>query len=64
MQQQQQQQQQEKQIKKKKCRGNRKKQRYRRQLYAKGLNSEEVGKLVEEKFGALQPSKQQQQNHV
>jgi hypothetical protein len=35
--------------KKKKCRGDRKMQRLRRQLYAKGLDSVEVAKLVEEK---------------
>lgn len=56
-------QQQEKQAKKKKCRGNRKKQRYRRQLYAKGFNSEEVDKLVGEKFSTLQLP-EQQQNYV
>ncbi|CAF1491381.1 unnamed protein product [Rotaria sordida] len=35
---------------KKKCRGDRKKQRYRRQLHNQGLNSATVAKLVEKKF--------------
>ncbi|CAF3866507.1 unnamed protein product [Rotaria sp. Silwood1] len=42
---------------KKKCRGDRKRQRYRRQLHNKGLDPAEVAKLVEEKF----PSEIQQQ---
>ena len=46
------------QMKKKKCRGNRKKQRYRRQLYNQGLDSVAVEKLVKEKF----PSETQQQH--
>lgn len=37
-------------TRKKKCRGNRKKQRYRRQLYLKGLETDAVEKLVQEKF--------------
>ncbi|CAF3822040.1 unnamed protein product [Rotaria sp. Silwood1] len=41
---------QENQIGKKKCRGNRKKQRYRRQLYNQGFDSDTVAKLVQEKF--------------
>lgn len=36
--------------KKKKCRGNRQKQRYRRQLYNKGLDTEQVTALVNERF--------------
>ncbi|CAF4177913.1 unnamed protein product, partial [Rotaria sordida] len=45
------------QMKKKKCRGNRKRQRYRRQLYNQGFDSDTVAKLVEEKF---HPQVQQQ----
>ncbi|CAF1349932.1 unnamed protein product [Adineta steineri] len=52
--------QQQQQEKKKKCRGNRKIQRYRRQLYGQGLDSETVNKLVEER---LHISQQQQQQH-
>ncbi|CAF3937208.1 unnamed protein product [Adineta steineri] len=55
-------QQQQQQQKKKKCRGNRKIQRYRKQLYAQGLDSETVNKLIEEKLhNSEQP--QRQQNH-
>ncbi|CAF5047696.1 unnamed protein product, partial [Rotaria sp. Silwood1] len=50
---------QENQMRKKKCRGNRKKQRYRRQLYNQGFDSDTVAKLVQEKF---HPQVQQQQN--
>jgi len=49
-------------MKKKKCRGNRKIQRYRRQLYAQGLDSEVVAKLVAKKLH-LQQQQQEQQNH-
>ncbi|CAF1501088.1 unnamed protein product [Rotaria sordida] len=52
-----QQQVQQNQMKKKKCRGNRKRQRYRRQLYNQGFDSDTVAKLVEEKF---HPQVQQQ----
>ena len=45
--------------KKTKCRGNRKIQRYRRQLYAKGLDSKTVNELVEERLHY-----QQQQQEV
>jgi SOS response regulatory protein OraA/RecX len=62
-QQQQQQQQLENKTKRKKCRGNRKKQRYRRQLYDQGLSSEEVEKLVEEKFPSDIQQQQQLQVH-
>ncbi|CAF4557491.1 unnamed protein product [Rotaria sp. Silwood2] len=48
----------EKKTKKKKCRGNRKKQRYRRQLYKQGFDSHTVEKRVQEKFHP-----QQQQQH-
>lgn len=42
---------------KKKCRGNRQKQRYRRQLYNKGLNTEQVTALVNERFNSrLEPA--------
>ncbi|CAF5034534.1 unnamed protein product, partial [Rotaria sp. Silwood1] len=41
---------QENQMRKKKCRGNRKKQRYRRQLYNQGFDSDTVAKFVQEKF--------------
>ena len=41
---------QENEMRKKKCRGNRKRQRYRRQLYNQGFDSDTVAKLVEEKF--------------
>ncbi|CAF1569781.1 unnamed protein product, partial [Rotaria sordida] len=54
-----QQQGQENQTRRKKCRGNRKKQRYRRQLYNQGFDSEAVAKLVEEKFN---PQLQQETN--
>ncbi|CAF1532339.1 unnamed protein product [Rotaria sordida] len=54
-----QQQGQENQTRRKKCRGNRKKQRYRRQLYNQGFDSEAVAKLVEEKFN---PQVQQETN--
>ncbi len=37
-------------TKRKKCRGSRKKQRYRRQLYDHGKTSEEVQQLVRDKF--------------
>lgn len=37
-------------TKKKKCRGNRKKQRYRRQLFNQGLDSETVTELVDKRF--------------
>ena len=47
------------QKKKKKCRVNRKKQRYRRQLYNQGLDSVTVEKLVAEKF---ESETQQQEN--
>ena len=48
--------------KNKKCRGNRKKQRYRRQLHKQGLDSETVNKLVNQRFlGQVQ--QQQQQSH-
>jgi hypothetical protein len=40
------------QMKTKKCRGNRKKQRYRRQLYNQGLDSVTVEKLVVEQFAS------------
>jgi hypothetical protein len=60
--QQQQQQQQASKTKKKKCRGDRKKQRYRRQLYAQGKTSEEVEKLVQEKFSSQIQQQQQQVN--
>lgn len=59
-----QQQQQTNNTKKKKCRGNRKRQRYRRQLYNQGLNKNEVNELVEKKFPShilQQPQQQQQQ---
>ena len=47
-------------VKKKKCRGQRKKQRYRRQLYARGLDTLSVDKLVEEEFSSqLHPQEQQ-----
>jgi hypothetical protein len=39
--------------KKKKCHGQRKKQRYRRQLYAHGLNSATVNRLVDERFSTV-----------
>lgn len=42
------------QMKKKKCRGNRKRQRYRRQLYNQGLDETEVNELVEKKFSSQQ----------
>ncbi len=57
----QQQQQQDKKTKKKKCRGNRKKQRYRRQLYAQGLDSVTVETLIQEKFSSQLQQQQQQQ---
>ena len=47
-------------TKKKKCHGNRKKQRYRRQLYDQGLTTEQVDKLVEEKFSSQIQQQQQQ----
>ncbi|CAF3454204.1 unnamed protein product [Rotaria sp. Silwood2] len=46
-------------TKKKKCRGNRKKQRYRRQLYNQGFDSDTVAKFVQEKF---HPQLQQEQD--
>ncbi|CAF1474520.1 unnamed protein product [Adineta steineri] len=57
-----QQQQQEK--KKKKCRGNRKIQRYRRQLYGQGLDSDTVNKLVEERLHVSEQQQQQQQDQA
>ena len=49
--------------KKKKCRGNRKKQRYRRQLYNQGLDSETVNKLVNQRFlGQVQQQQRQSQS--
>ncbi|CAF2131114.1 unnamed protein product [Rotaria magnacalcarata] len=39
-------------IKKKKCRGDRKRQRFRRQLYRQGLDSDTVKRKEEEKFGS------------
>ena len=42
-------------VKKKKCHGQRKKQRYRRQLYAQGLSSVTVNRLVEERFSSVAP---------
>jgi hypothetical protein len=62
LQQQQQQQQQANKTQKKKCRGDRKKQRYRRQLYDQGKTSEEVEKLVQEKFPSQVQQQQQQVN--
>ena len=50
---------QENQTKKKKCRGNRQRQRYRRQLYNQGFDSDTVAKLVEQKF---HPQVQQQKD--
>ena len=50
---------QENQVKKKKCRGNRRRQRYRRQLYNQGFDSDTVAKLVGEKF---HPQVQQQKD--
>ena len=47
--------QQENPVKKKKCHGQRKKQRYRRQLYAQGLSSATVNRLVEERFSSTAP---------
>lgn len=41
--------------KKKKCHGQRKKQRYRRQLYAQGVNSATVNRLVDERFSTTAP---------
>ncbi|CAF5225584.1 unnamed protein product, partial [Rotaria magnacalcarata] len=38
-------------IKKKKCRGDRKRQRFRRQLYRQGLDSDTIKRKEEEKFG-------------
>jgi|ERR1700722_2254782 len=55
----QQQQQPGKKTKKPKCRGNGKIQRYRRQLYAQGLDSVTVTRLIEEKF---HPQVQEQQH--
>lgn len=49
---------------KKKCRGNRKKQRYRRQLYARGLNTEEVEKLIKERFDPTHPQNEQLQQNM
>jgi hypothetical protein len=48
-------------TKKRKCHGNRKRQRYRRQLYAQGLDSATVEKLVQEKFSSQVQQQQQQQ---
>ena len=42
-------------VKKKKCHGQRKKQRYRRQLYDQGLSSATVNRLVEERFSPVVP---------
>ena len=50
--------QQENPVKKKKCHGQRKKQRYRRQLYAQGLSSSTVSRLVEERFSSTVPSQE------
>jgi hypothetical protein len=58
----QQQQQQANKTQRQKCRGNRKKQRYRRQLYDQGLNSQRVDKLVEEKFPSQIQQRQLQNN--
>ncbi|CAF5142962.1 unnamed protein product, partial [Rotaria magnacalcarata] len=43
-------------IKKKKCRGDRKRQRFRRQLYRQGLDSDTVKRKEEEKFGSQSSS--------
>jgi hypothetical protein len=45
-------------VKKKKCHGQRKKQRYRRQLYAQGLSSATVNRLVDERFSSTAPSQE------
>jgi hypothetical protein len=54
--------QQERTTTKKKCRGDRKRQRYRRQLYSQGLDSTTVDKLVEEKLSSQVHSQQQFNN--
>ncbi|CAF5023052.1 unnamed protein product [Rotaria sp. Silwood1] len=55
---------QESQMKKKKCRGDRKRQRYRRQLYNKGLDSTTVEKLIKEKFPSQGQQPQQQRDKM
>jgi len=52
---------QENQVKKKKCRGNRRRQRYRRQLYNQGLDSATVEKRIQEQFHSQVQQRQQQQ---
>ncbi|CAF3394550.1 unnamed protein product [Rotaria socialis] len=52
------------QMKKKKCRGDRKRQRYRRQLYNQGLGSTIVEKLIQEKFPSQIQESQQQQDKI
>ena len=42
-------------VKKKKCHHQRKKQRYRRQLYTRGLDTLTIGKLVKEKLSSQAP---------
>ena len=49
-------------MNKKKCRGDRKRQRYRRQLYNQGLDSTTVDKLIEEKFSSQAHSEQRLYN--
>ena len=48
------------QVPKKKCRGDRKRQRYRRQFYAQGLDSVTVERLVKEKMASLIQQQQEQ----
>ncbi|CAM2729173.1 unnamed protein product [Rotaria socialis] len=55
---------QEDKTKKKKCRGDRKRQRYRRQLYNQGLDSTIVEKLIQEKFPSQVQQPQQQQDKI
>ena len=52
----------EKTTNKKKCPGDRRRQRYRRQLYIQGLDATTVDKLVEEKFFSQAHSQQQLYN--
>lgn len=47
--------------KKKKCRGNPKRQRYRRQLYKQGLDSASVERRIQEKFPKEVQARQQHQ---
>lgn len=46
-------------TRKKKCRGDRKRQRFRRQLYRQGLDSDTIKRKEEEKFGLQSPITEQ-----